>query len=893
MGEKIQQHESLQDSINLHETENSQEHESSQKYEGLQEYKQKRSFSRTLEPEGETEYSKEGLRFVVQHHMARKEHYDFRLEWAGVLLSWAVPKGPSYKTGDRRLAVHVENHPLEYRNFEGTIPKGEYGGGTVMLWDEGFWEPYGNVEEGLDEGMLKFELKGQRLKGKWALVRIKGKPGEAGDNWLLLKEKDEYVKSTDGISEFTTSIRTGRTMAEIEKGEDDKFVKNPFSKAEPQLAQMVKTIPEDEENWLYELKYDGYRIIAYVEGNRVRLITRNGNDYAHRFQSVASSLSSFSAGRAMVLDGEIAVTDEAGKTDFQALQNYMKNPRGKALTYIIFDLLALDGRDLRSQPLTKRKEMLEALLKGAPPNLYYSRYVRGQGKECFAVACETGMEGIVGKKADSIYSGNRNGDWIKLKCDRRQEFVIGGYTLSDKRTTGVSSFLLGVYENGELIYTGRAGTGISESEMRRLENAFKSLQRQDSPFQMAPKPKANEEIIWLEPELVAEIKYAEWTKENLLRQASYKGLRTDKDPREIRLEKAEDATPEDEIPEDRTPEDEIPEYEISKDEIPEGRTPDDRLPEDRTPEYETRSEAKEAEASETIPEAKDVYAGKAVIHGIKITNPDKVVFEQPVISKWDVVRYYAEVAERMLPYVNHRLLSTIRCPKGISQTCFYKKHPGQGSKEVITFPVLTSDGEFEDYFYIENVAGLIEEVQMGTLEFHIWGSTVETLEMPDMMVFDLDPDEGMDLDRVRQGVRDVQNILNELSLKAYLKTSGGKGYHVVVPLKPSASWDAFYEFARRVAEVMEKMWPDRYTSNVRKARRTDKIFIDWMRNGRGATSVAPYSLRARKGARVSMPIEWNELDTVAPDGITLKDALVRIQGNDPWKDFFESNQMLK
>ncbi|MDF2543967.1 MAG: ligase [Herbinix sp.] len=809
----------------------------------LKEYNQKRNFEKTLEPEGEAENSVEGLRFVVQHHMARKEHYDFRLEWGGVLLSWAVPKGPSYKTGDKRLAVHVEDHPLEYRNFEGTIPKGEYGGGVVMIWDEGFWEPYGNVEEGLLEGTMKFVLKGTRLKGKWALIRIKGKTGEAEDNWLLLKEKDEYVKDSDGISEFVTSIRTGRTMDEIDKGEVDKFIRNPFRMTNVQLAKLVKTVPEDKD-WLYELKYDGYRIMAYVEGNSTRLITRNGNDYAARFHDISSSLITFSAGRAMILDGEIAVTDAAGKTDFQALQNYMKNSKGKNLTYIVFDLLALDGVDLRGRRLMERKEMLETLFKEAPPNLYYSRYILGKGNESFAVACELGMEGIVGKKADSIYSGLRNGDWIKLKCDKRQEFVIAGYTLSDKRMSGVSSILLGVYEDEDLVYAGRAGTGISEAEMKTLEDKFKNIQRMDSPFNEVPKLKANEKIIWLEPEFVAEIKFAEWTQENQLRQASYKGLRTDKDPKEIIREKAGD-------------------------------------------------EIQPQETSEEEEMSADVSAGRLMIQGVKISNPDKVLFDHPQITKEDVIRYYAKVSERMLPYVSHRLISAIRCPKGISQTCFFKKHPGPGSKEVIIIPVPTGSGETEDYFYLENAAGLIEEAQMGTLEFHIWGSSVETLEMPDMMVFDLDPDEGMDLSRVRQGVLDVKSILNELSLKSYLKTSGGKGYHVVVPLKPVVTWDVFHDFARRVAEVMEQMWPDRYTSNVRKAKRTDKIFIDWMRNGRGATSIAPYSLRARKGAKVSMPIGWDELDTVAPDGITLEDALHRIHGNDPWFDFFENNQMLK
>lgn len=817
--------------------------------EKLSDYNQKRNFERTWEPEGRTEASEEGvscqqcLRFAVQHHMARRDHYDLRLEWEGVLLSWAVPKGPSYDTHDKRLAVKVEDHPLEYRNFEGTIPRGEYGGGVIMLWDEGFWEPYGDTKEGLLKGELKFVLKGKRLRGKWTLVRWKAKSGEEKDNWLFMKEKDEYVKASDGISEFNTSIRTGRTMAEIESGEEEKITRNPFQSVEVQLAKLVNRVPEGED-WLYELKYDGYRILAFVEGNSVRLITRNGNDYLKRFHNIATSLIDLAGGRAMVLDGEMVITDPSGKTDFQALQSYLKNPKAQNLTYIVFDLLALDGIDLRGKRLTERKEMLEALMKDAPRNLYYSRYVRGNGKESFAVACEAGMEGIIGKRADSDYSGTRNGDWIKLKCDKRQEFVIGGYSLSDKKTKGVSSLLLGVYEGEELVYAGRAGTGISEADERALENKFENIRRLDPPFQSAPEPKPKEELTWLEPELVAEIKFAEWTKDNLLRQASFKGIRTDKDPREIKREKAEEET----------------------------------HPETFTEEVERPME---------------VNANSLIIEGIKISNPDKVMFDDPETTKEDVIRYYERVSERMLPYVSRRILSIVRCPKGISQTCFYKKHPGPESKGVVTIPITTSSGETEEYFYIENVSGLVSEVQMGTLEFHTWGSCVDELEKPDIMVFDLDPDEGMELSQVRQGVTDMKSILTELSLDSYLKTSGGKGYHVVVPLAPTVTWDTFHDFAKRVAQVMEQKWPDRYTSNVRKSKRGGKIFIDWIRNGRGATSIAPYSIRARKGARVSMPIPWEELDTVAPDGVTMTDALRRISGSDPWNGFFQNNQMLK
>lgn len=809
----------------------------------LSAYNQKRNFERTFEPEGNAENSGEGLRFVVQHHMARRDHYDLRLEWGGVLLSWAVPKGPSYDTHAKRLAVQVEDHPLEYRNFEGTIPKGEYGGGVIMLWDEGFWEPHGNVEEGLSEGVMKFVLKGRRLKGKWALIRLKAKVVEKSTSWLLLKEKDEYVKNVDGISDFITSIRTGRTMVEIEGGQDEKITRNPFCVTDVQLAKLVNKAP-DGDDWLYELKYDGFRIVAFMEGNSVRLITRNGNDYTKRFYDIASSLIDWSAGRAMILDGEMAITDASGKTDFHSLQSYMKNSKTQNLTYIIFDLLALDGEDFRQYRLIERKEILETLMENAPKNLYYSRYVRGNAKESFVVACEAGMEGIIGKKVDSIYSGTRNGDWIKLKCDKRQEFVIGGYLLSDKRTRGISSLLLGVYEGEDLVYVGRVGTGISEADMKALEEKFESLKKVDSPFKLKTKTRTNEKITWLKPELVAEIKFAEWTNDNLLRQASFKGIRTDKNPKDIKREKAEGET----------------ELQLSGIEVEKPMR---------------------------------VNANSIIIEGIKISNPDKVVFDDPKITKEDVVRYYSKVSEHILTYVSHRILSIVRCPKGISQTCFYKKHPSANSKGIITIPISNSKGETEDYFYIENVSGLISEVQMGTLEFHTWGSRVDEIEKPDIMVFDLDPDEGMDLNRVRQGVQDIRSILSELSLNSYLKTSGGKGYHVVVPLKPAATWDVFHDFAKRVAEVMELKWPDRYTSNIRKAKRTNKIFIDWIRNGRGATSIAPYSLRARKGASVSMPIDWDELYTVAPDGINMSDALLRIAGNDPWRDFFQNNQTLK
>lgn len=505
---------------------------------GLKTYTQKRDFKKTGEPEPKIQKTGKHLKFAVQHHIARKDHYDLRLEWNGALLSWAVPKGPSYNVADKRLAIQVEDHPLEYRNFEGTIPKGQYGGGTVMLWDEGFWEPQTDVEDGLRSGALKFILKGRRLKGKWTLIRLDAKAGEEKNNWLLIKENDEYTQGESGIEIFDTSIRTGRTMAQIETCEHEKKTKNPFSKTDIQLAKLVDTVPEGN-SWLYELKYDGYRILAYVEFGSIRLLTRNGNDCTERFRAVAVSLAEWAGDRAMVLDGEMVVTDSDGKTDFQALQNYMRSPGEEALTYIVFDILALDGTDLRNNTLTERKNKLDALMKNAPENLHYSKHVQGKVSESFQAACRANLEGVVGKKADSVYSGTRNGDWIKLKCDRRQEFVVGGYTLTPKKTSGISALLLGVYEGKNLVFAGRAGTGLSAKSMKELEEKFEKLKSASSPFARTPSVKKDEKITWLKPVTVAEVKFAEWTKDDVLRQASFKGIRTDKNPLDVIRERAE------------------------------------------------------------------------------------------------------------------------------------------------------------------------------------------------------------------------------------------------------------------------------------------------------------------------------------------------------------------
>lgn len=817
----------------------------------LSEYHRKRDFERTLEPEGDAAPAAEDgpLRFVVHRHWASREHYDLRLEWDGVLLSWAVPKGPSYDPHDKRLAVHVEDHPLDYRTFEGAIPKGEYGGGEVMLWDEGTWEPLGDVDAALRDGELKFALHGRRLKGDWVLVRLKPRPKEHGENWLLIKEHDGLERDVAGIEGLDTSVSTGRTRAQIAEGDDEQLARNPFDQVDVELAKLVN-VPPARGTWLYEVKYDGYRIVAFIEAGEARLATRNGNDYTARFPAVASALADLAGSRAMVLDGELVVTDESGRSDFQALQSFLKHPAGKHPSYVAFDLLALDGEDLRPRSLAERKKLLASLLAGAPPEVRYSEHVEGRGQESFEAACKLGLEGVVGKRTDSPYRGARTGDWIKLKCDHRQEFVVGGFTRTAKKPGGVSALLLGAYEGGALAYVGRVGSGIGEDDARELLARFEGLERACAPFANPPKARSGEESFWLEPELVAEVKFAEWTDDGQLRHPSYLGLRIDKDPHDVRREDAGDA--------------ERP--------VPE----------------------KTEETEEAMAEEAKGAAGELIVGGVRITSPGKLLFTDPDVTKEDVVRYYARVADAMLPFAGGRILSIVRCPRGIGSACFFKKHPSPHAPGIVTMEVPSSDGEPEEYFYVDSARGILEEAQMDTLEFHVWGSRVETLEQPDLMVFDLDPDKGLGIDQVRRGVRDLKGILDELELATYLKTSGGKGYHVVVPFQPEASWDAFRDFAKRIAQTMAEKWPDRYTSNVRLAKRTGKVYIDWMRNGRGATSIAPYSLRARTGARVSLPIGWDELDDVAPDSVTMDDALARLEsGEDPWKGIFEHRQALR
>ena len=616
------------------------------------------------------------------------------------------------------------------------------------------------------------------------------------------------------------------------------------------------------------VKYDGYRIVAYVEGGAARLMTRNGKDYTDRFPRIAASLVQLAAGRAFVLDGEVVVADEDGRTDFQALQSHLRDPQGKQAAYLVFDLLAKDGDDWRGRPLTERKEALAHLLENAPDNLRFSKHIEGSGEDGFRAACRLGLEGIVGKKAGSPYRGTRSGDWVKLKCDRRQEFVIGGYTRSRKNATGISSLLLGSYEDGRLVYAGRAGSGLGQDEVGELQEAFVGLKRAKPPFADPPKPRAGERVRVARPPAGGGSAVRPVDPGRPAAPAQLQGPAR-------RQGSSGRASGRRARPRARSAGSRAWAHVAARRSArtrPQGRKCTHGAEDDgRSPGGGRRDRDEPRQALVPRP-ARQEGAGGAVRR-------------RPVAAP---VCMCASGCRRPTP-AQHRALPERSGHGLLLQEASRTRTLGRRRR---VRPRRRRRRPGGVRFYLEDVAGLVSEAQMDTLEFHLWGSHVDTLEQPDLMVFDLDPDEGMDLGRVRQGVRDVKSVLDELSLTSYLKTSGGKGYHVVVPFLPSATWDVFHDFARRVAEVMVERWPDRYTSNIRKARRKGKIFVDWMRNGRGATSIAPYSLRARPGAPVSAPLPGKSSTWWRPDAVHLQEALERA-GADPWEGFFDHAHALK
>jgi bifunctional non-homologous end joining protein LigD len=770
----------------------------------LAEYNRKRDFARTAEPAGKIARTVKGkpLKFIVQKHDATRLHWDFRLEIEGVLKSWAVTKGPSADPQDKRLAVRTEDHPMSYADFEGTIPKGEYGGGTVMLWDEGTWEPIaGKDASTLEEGHLHFILHGKRMRGEWLLVRMKPRGKEKRENWLLRKIEDEHAKSGDTlVQRELASVSTGRSMASIASQDNGRTKWNRVARKgaaklpefrKPMLATLSTVMPSGE-NWLFEIKYDGYRCLLGVGGGTAKAWTRSGLDWSDKYPGIIQAAGQFDVGSALI-DGEIVALDGNGRPSFSALQAALKNDP-KDLHLFAFDLLELNGENLTKLPLVERKARLKQILPQDSDILHFSDHIDGDGSELMRTMASNGYEGVVAKRADGLYTGQRSDSWLKIKTQSREEFVIVGWIPSDKPGRYFSSLLLAQHEDGALVYKGRVGTGFNDATQQLLHSRFARLKQTKPPI--TNPNKAEGRPVWLKPELVAEIRFAEYTAENVVRQASFIGLREDKPAAEVQPEALQRSPPNSELP-------------------------------------------------------------------VKISNADRRIFGASGKTKGELADYYYRMADHILPWLSNRPLSLVRCPQGIKAKCFFQKHLTVGwGKHVDSAMIKEGDGTAEPLFIVNSTEALLECVQMGTIEFHGWGARADAIECPDRLVFDLDPDEKLDFDDVKRAARDIHDHLAEMGLVTYAMLSGGKGVHVIAPLKASTDWDAVKDFAERFARALEGSEPDRFTANMSKARRKGRIFIDWLRNQRGSTSIMPWSVRARQSAGVAVPVNWSQLDAL-------------------------------
>jgi bifunctional non-homologous end joining protein LigD len=783
----------------------------------LERYNAKRDFAKTAEPAGTLEPGR-GNSFMVQKHDATRLHWDFRLEIDGVLKSWAVTRGPSLDPDEKRLAVRTEDHPLSYATFEGTIPAGEYGGGTVMLWDRGTWAPIaGKSAKDLDKGHLHFTLDGERMKGEWLLIRLKPRAKEKRENWLLRKIDDAYTGGTDMlVEEALTSVTTGRTMAEIAAGKPAtssaaRSRKSPAPRRraaaralpafrEPQLCTLVDSVPAGA-GWLHEVKYDGYRALVAIGGGQAKVYTRSGLDWTEKFAAIADAAAALPVESALI-DGEI-VAYRDGRPDFSTLKDAISG--GGDMTLFAFDLLDLDGEDVTGLTTVVRKDRLRAVIDNGD-RIQFAEHVLGSGEELFETMCREGLEGVVSKRADAPYAGARNKTWLKAKCIQRQEFVIVGWTPSDK-SRGFKSLLLGVRDGKGFRYAGKVGTGFNRELMDDLSARMATL-AVATPSVDAASLKTHKAALrgakWVEPTLVAEIAFAEVTPDKVLRHSSFLGLRGDK----------------------------------AADQVVE-------------------------EVAEPAPAAPEVH--------IRVSSRDRVIFPESDVTKGELADYYAQIAPIMLPWAGKRPISLVRCPQGRAKQCFFQKHDaGSFGDTVHHVDVREKDGSTQPYLYVDDADGLVACVQMGTIEFHGWGSRIDALERPDRLVIDLDPDEGLDFADTKRAADHVSAQLAELGLVSFPLLSGGKGIHVVVPLTPQAEWPAVKDFADRFARALAAAEPDRFVAVMTKAKRKGKIFIDYLRNQRGSTAIMPFSARARAGAPVAAPVSWTELrdiDTAARWGV--------------------------
>ena len=825
-------------------------------------YRAKRDFSKTAEPSGRARAPPSPrLRFVIQKHAARRLHYDLRLEFAGVFKSWAVAKGPSLDPADKRLAIEVEDHPLDYGDFEGTIPSGEYGGGTVQVWDRGYWIPEGgrSPQEAFDSGDLKFTLEGTRLGGSWVLVRMRGKRyGGKRTNWLLIKHRDADAKpgDADGLLEEDRSIASGRTLAQIAAAPPEPVVATKFPAfVEPQLAKLVDQPPQGA-RWAHEIKLDGYRVQLRVSQGRSVIRTRTGLDWTERFSALAEDARVLPD---CMIDGEIIALDQRRNPSFGALQAALSEDRSEDLLMFAFDLLFEGREDLRTLPLVERKVRLEALLSApkAAARLRYVAHLQANAREVLSSACKMGFEGIVSKQLDAPYRSGRTGSWTKAKCRAGQEVVIGGWTL---REGTVRSLLAGVYRGDELVYVGRIGTGYGREVAKALLPSLKKLTRSTNPFRGDDAPPKDKSVRWLEPSLVAEIEFAGWTDSGMIRQAAFKGLRHDKPARDVVAE----------IP---TP----------------AASPGVAPSQEHEPMQNKRSRAKPGATPARTVTAK--RPGSETVLGVSISKPDKALWpdagdDQPV-TKLNLARYYESVGDWMLPHVAGRPCSLLRAPDGIGGEQFFQRHAAAALSDFLTSVKIK--GDKAPYVQIEGVEGLIAAAQVGTLEIHPWNCAPGNPEVAGRLVFDLDPAPDVEFAAVIAAAIEIRDRLQAAGLESFCKTTGGKGLHVVTPLeagKAAIRWPAAKNFAHLLCAQMAQDSPTKYLDNMSKSRRVGKIFLDYLRNDRTATAVGVLSPRARDGAPVSMPIHWRQVRRgLDPARFTLRSAPALLRKGKPWEGY--------
>ncbi|UVE48512.1 DNA ligase D [Pseudomonas chlororaphis] len=792
----------------------------------LREYQRKRDFAITSEPAADKPSSKSAsaLRFVIQKHDARNLHYDFRLELDGSLKSWAVPKGPSLDPTQKRLAVHVEDHPLSYGNFEGSIPAGQYGAGDVIVWDHGVWQPHDDPEASYRAGKLKFTLIGEKLGGDWTLVRTHMRGSGDKEQWLLIKEQDARARPSDEydvVQALPRSVLSGATVGDNKSAKPQATKKadkkSPGKKAAvlpqslaPQLATLVDKAPSGD--WRYEIKFDGYRILARIQDDEVRLLTRNGHDWTSRLPQQAKALAALKL-KDSWLDGEMVVLNDEGLPDFQALQNAFDIGRSVDIIYYLFDAPFLQGEDLRETPVEERRQALKrALGRKSSKVLRFSEAFAAHHQDVLESACALSLEGVIGKRAGSPYVSRRSADWIKLKCRLRQEFVVVGYTKPQGSRSGFGALLLGVNDASGLVYAGRVGTGFDQKTLNQLHERMQELERDSSPLAKPLTAAQARGVYWIEPQLVAEAEFAEWTREQVVRQAAFIALRSDKPASEI-----------------------------------------------------VRERPQTSKAVEPRSRSTPARSGKSAAHsvaGVKITHPERVIDQQSGTSKLQLAQFYASIDQQILPHLRGRPVSLLRAPEGVEGEQFFQKHAEHLAIPNIRHLDPALDPGHARLMEIDSTSALIGAVQMGTIELHTWGATHDQIETPDLFVLDLDPDPALPWKSMLEATQLTLSVLDELGLQAFLKTSGGKGMHLIVPLARKADWETVKGFAKAVAQFMAQQLPERITATMGPKNRVGKIFVDYLRNTCGASTVAAYSVRARPGLPVSVPIARDELGDV-------------------------------